>query len=66
MDLHRPHKQIVIDVVKGNHDTTHRDGFPQDVKIIRNRHPLQGQSLKVLGWTHREGEQPHCLVIYHD
>ena len=43
--------------------TTHLDGFPQSVKVIRNRHPLQGQSLEVLGWIHRNGILHLTLVL---
>ena len=43
--------------------TTHLDGFPQKVKVIRDRHPLQGQFLEVLGWTHRHGSMHLTLVL---
>jgi hypothetical protein len=34
--------------------TTHLDGYPEKVEIIRYRHPLQWKILEVLGWHHRE------------
>ena len=45
--------------------TTHLDGFPSKVCIIRERHPLQGQMLEVLGWTHRN-ESLHLTLVLPD
>ncbi len=47
--------------------TTHRhlDGFPEQVRVIRPRHPLEGQALAVLGWSHRQG-QFHLLLVLPD
>jgi hypothetical protein len=33
------------------------------VKVIRNRHPLEGCSLAVLGWQHRRGALHVVLVL---
>jgi hypothetical protein len=43
--------------------TTHLDGFPDKVKIVRNRHPLQGQLLEVIGWTHRNDILHLTLIL---
>ena len=43
--------------------TTHLDGLPKKVKIIRDRHPLQGQSLEILSWTHRNNIFYLMLVL---
>ena len=43
--------------------TTHLDGFPSKVTIIKNRHPLQGKSLDVLTWLHRNGILHLTLVL---
>ena len=45
--------------------TTHRhlDGYPEQVRVIRPRHPLEGQVLAVLGWSHRQGQLRLLLVL---
>ena len=43
--------------------TTHIDGFPSKVRIIRERHPLQGQTLELLGWNHRNDSLHLTLVL---
>ena len=35
------------------------------MRIIRPRHPLEGQALAVLGWSHRQG-QLHLLLVLPD
>jgi hypothetical protein len=44
---------------------THLDGFPSKVRILRERHPLQGQSLEVLGWAQRN-ESLHLTLVLPD
>ena len=35
------------------------------MRVIRPRHPLEGQALAVLGWSHRQG-QLHLLLVLPD
>src|SRR6266567_9180284 len=35
--------------------TTHLDGFPPTVRIVLERHPLEGQAMPLLGWMHHHG-----------
>lgn len=35
------------------------------MQLIRRRHPLEGQVLRVLGWSHRQG-QLHLLLVLPD
>jgi hypothetical protein len=53
---------------KNTRHTTHHhhlDGFPEQVRVIRPRHPLEGQALAVLGWSHRQGRL-HLLLVLPD
>lgn len=43
--------------------TTRLEGFPAKVTILRDRHPLQGQSLELFGWAHRHGCLHLTLVL---
>jgi hypothetical protein len=43
--------------------TTHLEGFPSKVTILRDHHPLQGQVLEVFSWTHRHGALHLTLVL---
>ena len=45
--------------------TTHLDGYPEKVKIIRNHHPLQGKYLEVLGW-HRRNKILYLTLVLPD
>ncbi|WP_300465200.1 hypothetical protein, partial [Desulfobacula sp.] len=45
--------------------TTHLDGFPSKVTITKNLHPLQGKSLDILGWLHRN-EILHLTLVLPD
>ena len=45
--------------------TTHLDGFPPSVTIIRPHHPFEGQTLELLGWSHRHNRL-HLLLILPD
>jgi hypothetical protein len=35
------------------------------VRIVRPKHPLEGQTLGVLGWSHRQGRL-HLLLVLPD
>ena len=43
----------------------HLNGYPEQVRVMRPRHPLEDKSLKVLGWSHRQG-QLHLLLVLPD
>ncbi len=43
--------------------TARFDGFPRRVRVLRSRHPLQGCSLEVLGFSHRRGVLQLLLVL---
>src|SRR5262249_2412699 len=43
--------------------TTHLEGFPPAVTIIRPHHPFEGRALAVLSWTHRGGQLQLVLVL---
>ncbi len=43
--------------------TTHIEGFPSKVTILRDHHPLQGQSLELFSWLHRQGDLLLTLVL---
>ena len=43
--------------------TTHIEGFPSKVTILRDHHPLQGQSLELFSWLHRNGTLLLTLVL---
>src|SRR5207244_10083037 len=43
--------------------TTHREGYPATVTVVRARHPLQGQPLPLLGWMRRHGKLDLILVL---
>lgn len=46
-----------------HHRAHHLDGFPDQVTIVRSRHPFEGSALNVLGWCHRRGELHLTLVL---
>src|SRR6185436_8014309 len=46
-----------------HHRAHHLDGFPDQVTIVRPRHPFEGMALDVLGWCHRRGELHLTLVL---
>ncbi|MCA1697379.1 MAG: Y4bD/Y4pK family protein, partial [Actinobacteria bacterium] len=43
--------------------TAHLDGFPERVRIVRARHPLEGRSLELIGWMRRRGRLELILVV---
>jgi len=43
--------------------TTHLEGFPSKVTILRDHHPLQGQTLELFSWSHRQGDLLLTLVL---
>jgi len=43
--------------------TTHLEGFPSKVTILRDHHPLQGQPLELFSWSHRNGSLHLTLVL---
>ncbi len=43
--------------------TTHLEGYPAAVTIVRARHPLEGQALPLLGWMRRHGQLDLILVL---
>ena len=43
--------------------TTHLEGFPSKVTILRDHHPLQGQPLELFSWSHRNGSLRLTLVL---
>lgn len=43
--------------------TTHIEGFPSKVTILRDHHPLQGQSLEVFSRLHRNGSLNLTLIL---
>ncbi len=43
--------------------TTHLEGYPAAVTIVRARHPLEGQALRLLGWMRRHGQLDLILVL---
>ena len=43
--------------------TTHLEGFPSNVTIVRDHHPLQGQVLELFSWCHRQGNLYLTLVL---
>src|SRR6516165_8891687 len=53
---------------KTTRQTTHRrnrhlDGYPDQVTIVRSRHPFEGSALDVLGWCNRRNELHLTLVL---
>ena len=46
-----------------HHRSHHLDGYPNQVTIVRLRHPFEGSALDVLGWCHRRGELHLTLVL---
>jgi hypothetical protein len=46
-----------------HHRSHHLDGYPDQVTIIRPRHPLEGSALEVLGWCRRRRELQLMLVL---
>ena len=46
-----------------HHRSRHLDGYPDQVTIIRSRHPFEGSALDILGWCHRHGELHLTLVL---
>src|SRR6516165_6890491 len=45
-----------------HHRAHHLDDYPDQVTIVRSRHPFEGSALNVLGWCHRRGELHLTLV----
>src|ERR1700757_1032949 len=45
-----------------HHRSHHLDGYPDQVTIVRPRHPFEGLALDILGWCHRGGELHLTLV----
>jgi hypothetical protein len=43
--------------------TTHLEDLPERVTIVRRKHPFEGQSLAVLGQTHRQGRLHWVLIL---
>jgi hypothetical protein len=43
--------------------TTHLEGYPAAVTVVRARHPLEGQALPLLGWMRRHGALDLILVL---
>src|SRR6266849_5332938 len=43
--------------------TTHLEGYPSAVTVVRARHPLEGQALPLLGWMRRHGKLDLILVL---
>ena len=43
--------------------TTHLEGYPAEVTVVRTRHPLEGQALPLLGWMRRHGTLDLILVL---
>ena len=43
--------------------TTHLEGFPSKVIILRDHHPLRGQPLELFSWSHRKGSLYLTLVL---
>src|SRR5262249_11543357 len=43
--------------------TTHLEGYPAAVTVVRARHPLEGQALPLLGWMRRHGKLDLVLVL---
>ena len=43
--------------------TTHLEGYPAEVTVVRARHPLEGQPLPLLGWMRRHGALDLILVL---
>jgi hypothetical protein len=50
-------------VERNTRHTTHLDGFPSQVTITKNLHPLQGKSLDLLAWIHLNGILHLTLVL---
>jgi hypothetical protein len=48
---------------KKRRHTTHLDGFPETVRIVRARHPLEGRSLELIGWMRRRRRLELILVL---
>ncbi|MET4323766.1 hypothetical protein ABIC02_007557 [Bradyrhizobium sp. RT5a] len=46
-----------------HHHAHHLDDYPDQVTIVRSRHPFEGSALNVLGWCHRRGELHLTLVL---
>jgi hypothetical protein len=46
-----------------HHRGHHLDGYPDQVTIVRPRHPFEGSALDVLGWCHRGGELHLTLIL---
>src|SRR5246127_5782835 len=46
-----------------HHRAHHLDDYPDQVTIVRSRHPFEGSSLNLLGWCHRRGELHLTLVL---
>lgn len=46
-----------------HHRAHHLDDYPDQVTIVRSRHPFEGSALNVLGWCHRRGELHLTLVL---
>ena len=43
--------------------TTHLEGLPSKVIILREHHPLRGQPLELFSWSHRKGSLHLTLVL---
>jgi Family of unknown function (DUF5372) len=43
--------------------TTHLEGYPAEVTVVRTRHPLEDQTLPLLGWMRRHGQLDLILVL---
>jgi len=48
---------------KKTRHTTHLEGFPATVRIVRARHPLVGSSLELIGWMRRRRRLELIVVL---
>src|SRR5262249_21945594 len=46
-----------------HHRGRHLDGYPDQVTIVRSRHPFEGSALDILGWCYRRDELHLMLVL---
>ena len=54
----------MVKMVERRHDkSTHLDGFPEMVRVVRRGHPLEGGSLALIGWMRRRGALELLLVL---
>lgn len=43
--------------------TTHLEGFPSEVTIVRRAHPFEGRRLRLFGWMRRRGQLDLILIL---